>query len=79
MKSAEGTNVLIEEKKGDAYEYTLTNIEYCDFQKYGIADEPSIGEVSFSKYPSNTNLLFIDIEAIEEALLDTPIPGMLVN
>jgi hypothetical protein len=79
VKSAEGINVLIEEKKGDAYEYTLTNIEYCDFQKYGIADEPSIGEVSFSKYPSNTNLLFIDIEAIEEALLDTPIPGMLVN
>ena len=79
VKSAEGTNVLIEEKKGDAYEYTLTNIEYCDFQKYGIADEPSQGEISFSKYPSNTNLLFIDIEAIEESLLDTPIPGMLVN
>lgn len=79
VKSAEGTNVLIEEKKGDAFEYTLTNIEYCDFPKYGIADEPSKEDGCFSKYPSNTNLLFVDLEAIEEALIETPIPGMLVN
>lgn len=79
VKSAEGMNVLVEEKKGDAFEYTLTNIEYCDFQKYGIADEPTKEESSFSKYPSNTNLLFIDLAAIEEALEETPIPGMLVN
>ena len=79
VKSAEGMNVLVEEKKGDAFEYTLTNIEYCDFQKYGIADEAVKEESSFSKYPSNTNLLFIDLAAIEEALEETPIPGMLVN
>ncbi len=79
VKSAEGTNVLIEEKKGDLFEHTLTNIEYCDFPKYGIADKSAQEGGAFSKYPSNTNLLFVDIQAIKEALIHTPIPGMLVN
>ena len=79
VQSAEGTNILIEECKGGGFEQTLTNIEYCDFDKYGILDEPAEPGQSFSKYPSNTNLLFVDIEAIEQALITSPIPGMLVN
>lgn len=77
--SAEGTNVLVEERKGDAFEYTLTNIEYCDFAKYGIADQPIDSGSSFSKYPSNTNILLVDLLSLKEALSDRPIPGMLVN
>ncbi|NDD57669.1 MAG: hypothetical protein EBZ47_00230 [Chlamydiae bacterium] len=79
VKSAEGTNVLVEQKMGDRYQYTLTNIEYCDFSKYGIADEPWKEGSNYSKFPSNTNLLFIDIDAIHDALKVSPIPGMLVN
>lgn len=77
--SAEGTNVLVEEIKADGFEYTLTNIEYCDFSKYGILDEPRQEGAIYSKYPSNTNILFVDVPAALEAITDRPIPGMLVN
>jgi hypothetical protein len=79
VKSAEGTNVLVEEKKDDAYGYTLTNIEYCDFAKYGIHDEPYKEGSPYSKYPSNTNILFVDLDAVSLAIEKNPVPGMLVN
>ena len=79
VKSTEGVNVLIERKREENYEYVLTNIEYCDFKKYRIVDEPMRAGSSFSKFSSNTNLLFVDLNAIVTALEKVPIPGMLVN
>ena len=79
VKSAEGINVLIEKKFEDQKEYCLTNIEYCDFEKYGIDDVPVDPLSDYSQYPSNTNILFGDIAAIVGAVSRCPIPGMIVN
>jgi hypothetical protein len=79
VRSAEGTNVLVEKRSGQEVIFTLTSIEYCDFAKYGISDEPMSSDTHYSKFPSNTNLLFLDLEKLHLALQKTPIPGMLVN
>ncbi|MBX9923390.1 MAG: UTP--glucose-1-phosphate uridylyltransferase [Rhabdochlamydiaceae bacterium] len=79
VKASEGINVLVEEEKEEGFSYTLTNIEYCDFSTYNIQDEPAIAGGRFSKFPSNTNLLFVDLPSILEALEKSPLPGMLVN
>ncbi len=79
VKAAEGVNVLIEKSLGEEVEYCLTNIEYCDFEKFGIEDVPVGRESRYSQYPSNTNILFADIAAISNAVADCPIPGMIVN
>lgn len=65
----EGINVVIENEQG----YCLTNIEYCDFERFGIDEK---GEMEFL---TNTNLLFVDINSIEKWVETKPIPGMLVN
>jgi hypothetical protein len=76
VKSAEGMVVLVEKNTG---EIALTNIEYCDFAKYGIEDKPvSEGEL-FSRFGSNTNILFVDLEAVEKAVENHPFPGLLIN
>jgi UTP---glucose-1-phosphate uridylyltransferase len=77
--SAEGMNVLVEKKEGALSHYRLTNIEYCDFAKVSIADVPVAKGSPYSQFPSNTNILFADIGAVEQAILQCPIPGMLVN
>jgi hypothetical protein len=79
VKASEGINVVVEEEREEGFSYTLTNIEYCDFKTYSIQDEPVAPGGSFSKFPSNTNLLFVDLHAIVEAINECPIPGMLVN
>ncbi len=77
--SAEGVNVTIASQRGDATGYCLTNIEYCDFKKFGIEDEPMYEGSCYSKFPSNTNILFADIEQVSHKVEECPIPGMLVN
>jgi hypothetical protein len=79
VQSAEGVNILIERNIEDETRYCLTNIEYCDFQKFGIADIPVTEGSTYSQFPSNTNILFADIAAVKEAVKKCPIPGMLVN
>ncbi len=79
VKMAEGMNVIVERKVDDGYEYRLSNIEYTDFQKYGIEDIPEGSDSGYSLYPANTNILFADIGAVEWAIEKMPIPGMLVN
>lgn len=79
VHASEGMNVLCERKLGDDYEYVLTNVEYCNFSKWKITDQPAAKNSMFSKFSSNTNILFADIDAIENAILENPIPGMLVN
>ena len=63
---SEGVNVVIETKEG----FCLTNIEYCDFEHFQVEEEDLL---------ANTNLLFVDLQTIEELLMKCPIPGMLVN
>ncbi len=67
LKAAEGMNILKRENGKDV----LTNVEYCHFQKVAIEES--------EKFPANTNLLFVDLKAAEEAALQHPIPGVLVN
>jgi len=79
VKASEGVNVIVEEETQNGFSYTLTSIEYCDFKTYGIEDVPQSQESIYSKFPSNTNLLFVDLTSIVEALRTCPIPGMLAN
>lgn len=78
-KAAEGVNVLAERKTSDGYLYNLSNIEYCDFEKYGIQDTPMNPGEPFSRFTSNTNILFGDLDALEEAVGRCPFPGLLMN
>ena len=79
VASAEGVNVLIEKKAEEETRYCLTNIEYCDFSKFSIQDIPIEPTRSYSRFPSNTNILFVDIESAKKGIVHHPIPGMLVN
>ncbi len=74
--SAEGVNVIVEKKNGDT---ALTNIEYCDFTKYGIEDRPLQEGGLYSRFSSNTNILFADLKAVENAVRTCPFPGLLIN
>lgn len=76
VQSAEGVNVIIEKKNGDT---ALTNIEYCDFAKYGIEDLPLKEGEPYSRFSSNTNILFADLKAVENAVRTCPFPGLLIN
>lgn len=79
VNTSEGMDVLIEDKTLKGFAYHITNVEYTDFTKQGIQDEPERQGSSFSIYPANTNILFADLNAIEKALKKIPIPGMMVN
>lgn len=79
VQSAEGINVLLERQKGERKEVVLTNIEYCDFAKFGIEDRPLKEGDLYSRFSSNTNILFADLTAVEKAVAQCPFPGLLVN
>lgn len=76
LQAAEGINVVCMSKEK---KYCLTNIEYCDLKKYQIADLPLEKGSPYSRFFSNTNILFADLQAIEKVTKKCPIPGMLVN
>ena len=80
LNTEEGMNVLKEVKtRESSYEYGITNIEYTEFRALGIKDvaEDTLG--LYSKYPSNTNILFGHIKAIKKALATCLLPGILIN
>ncbi len=79
VRASEGMNVLIEREGEEQNHYLLTSIEYCDFAKFGIADESEAPGSPYSKFPSNTNILFADLAAVERAVEKMPIPGRLIN
>lgn len=81
LNTAEGMNILIEKKLEDgSYEYHITNLEYTEFEHYGIHDLPEKPGSSYSKFPANTNILFVELETIKDVLKNHfPIPGMLIN
>lgn len=57
---------------------SLTNIEYCDLKRYGIEDQPS-ADCNYSKFPSNTNILYMRLDRIVNASKKRPFPGLIVN
>lgn len=75
LNTAEGMVVLVEE----GGHYHLGCVEYTDFAKHGIEDVPDRPGSPYSAFPANTNLLFVDIDVVEEAAGKNPIPGMLIN
>jgi hypothetical protein len=77
--AAEGVNVLIERKTETGIEYVLTNVEYCDFQKYRQVDLAEKNHLLDSKFYSNTNILFVDLKKVDEAARANPFPGILIN
>lgn len=79
LNAHEGMNVIIQTKKEGHYDYCLTNLEYTDFAQKGIQDIPEKPGSPFSALPSNTNLLFADIKAIQEITPQSPFPGLLIN
>lgn len=79
LKSDEGSNVLIENQINDSFEYTLTNIEYTEFAQKGIKDHPLEPNSPYSVFPANTNILFVDIPSIRQAVRMCPIPGQMIN
>jgi len=60
-------------------ERVLTNIEYCDFVRYGIEDKPLVEGGLYSRFTCNTNILFARLEEIEKAVDLHPYPGLLIN
>lgn len=75
VHAAEGMNVLVE--RGS--HLVLTNIEYCDFAKYGIEDLPIRPDEPYSRFSSNTNILFTTLQAARAAVKKSPYPGLLIN
>lgn len=41
----------------------MTNVEYTEFDRLGVADECLEGS-QYSRYPANTNVLYIGLEVI---------------
>ncbi|MGE0198006.1 MAG: UTP--glucose-1-phosphate uridylyltransferase [Simkaniaceae bacterium] len=76
VNAHEGMNVI---KVAESGAQSLTNVEYCDFAKFGIEDRPHQKGSKYSLFPSNTNVLFADLEKVSQAVKKYPFPGLLVN
>lgn len=79
LNTAEGVNVLMESKNDEDFTYALTNIEYTEFSQKGIEDVPVTPNSPYSAFPSNTNILFADLDAVKESIAHDPIPGRIIN
>ncbi len=77
--AAEGMNVLAETRLqqpggGTEWGYNVTNIEYTEFERLGISDEPAEGS-QFSRFPANTNVLYIGLKVSCACPPDVPHAG----
>lgn len=79
LHTAEGVNVLRERALSEGFVSSYSNIEYTEFKKYGIEEAAAGPGSPYSEYPANTNILFADLKAVEKAVEEMPIPGMLIN
>jgi hypothetical protein len=79
LNRPEGMNVLVQSQSHDGFHTTISNIEYTEFSRYGIADTPRDAGSPYSVYPCNTNILFADIQRVNALTASTPLPGMLIN
>jgi hypothetical protein len=71
----EGVNLLVEEEGT----LRLTAVEYTDFSRFEIVDEPVKPGSAYSKFPSNTNLLFGDLSTVKALSHENPFPGLILN
>lgn len=71
---AEGLNIAMADKK--AKEATISNIEYTKFEHLTHEEARILHE---QEIPANTNILFADIDCVEEAIKKNPLPGLIVN
>lgn len=79
LGASEGVDVLIETVNENGFAYSITNIEYTEFERFGIKEKPSGENKNFSIFPANTNILFVDIPLIKQLIADHPFPGLLIN
>lgn len=79
LNAAEGMDVLIETVSPNGADYSITNVEYTEFKQRGLQDVPVEPEGLYSQYPANTNILFVDLKAIQPIVEKCPVPGMLIN
>ena len=76
---SEGMNVLKETKNDKGAACSISNIEYTEFAKMKTSD-PEFAKISDSpQFPANTNILYVDIQAVRHASKELPVPGFLVN
>ncbi|WIA22182.1 hypothetical protein OEZ85_004516 [Tetradesmus obliquus] len=77
--AAEGMNVLQERKvwvedaslpEGGSwqFDYAITNVEYTEFERLGITDQPMHEGSSHSAFPANTNILYVGLAAARAAV-----------
>lgn len=79
VKSDEGMDVLILQKIDSLFRYSITNVEYTEFEKKGIKDCSEEENGLYSKFPANTNILFVHLTEIEKIIASHPFPGLLIN
>lgn len=79
INASEGMNVLIEKKRSSGVDYGISNVEYTEFAHHGLHDIPVSPGSHYSAYPANTNVLFVNLEAIKKAVKKMPFPGMIIN
>ena len=72
VNAQEGVNVLKMVHSPKGKRIVLTNVEYCDFKKFGIEDKPEKEGSLYSLFPSNTNILFVDLQAVQRAIQKMP-------
>uniref|UniRef100_A0ACD5T9R2 Uncharacterized protein n=1 Tax=Avena sativa TaxID=4498 RepID=A0ACD5T9R2_AVESA len=81
--ATEGVNVLIEKQNLDGlWAYGITCIEYTEFEKYGISEPTATNGSLQSSYPANTNIMYVDLQAVEEVgsrRNASCLPGMVMN
>ncbi|XP_012699951.2 UTP--glucose-1-phosphate uridylyltransferase 3, chloroplastic isoform X1 [Setaria italica] len=81
--ATEGVNVLIEKQNREGlWSYGITCIEYTEFEKYGIPEPTVTAGSSQVSYPANTNILYVDLQAVEEVgsrKNASCLPGMVLN
>lgn len=77
--AAEGMNVVRMTLEPSGPVATLTNVEYPDFTKVGWRDEPAVPGSTYSAFPSNTNILFLNLQQAISELPEMPVPGAILN
>ena len=74
VHTAEGVLVCVEAEDKTRH---ITNIEYTDFARHNIQDTPD--KNGYSQYPTNTNILFVDLQKLLPTIEKHPIPALHIN
>ncbi|XP_004240914.1 UTP--glucose-1-phosphate uridylyltransferase 3, chloroplastic [Solanum lycopersicum] len=81
--ATEGINVLIEKKNLEGkWTCGISCIEYTEFDKFGMTDNPLSSYSLQDEFPANTNILYVDLpsaELVASSNDETSLPGMVLN